>query len=139
MADRLHVRRATAADHDAVRALLADDISKHRRCFGDFDVEWLLQTSAMGVVAEADDGTDSAPVCGFASFIDAPVDPHSRELSDRKFLDWYRPRIEAAGAADADEARVSEALFGLFRELLIICQALRLTQSALVLVSLSRC
>lgn len=110
MADRLHVRRATAADHETVRALLADDISKHRRCFGDFDVEWLLQTSAMGIVAEADGGADGSPICGFASFVDAPLDPDSRELSDKAFLDWYRPHIEAAGASDADEARVSNGL-----------------------------
>jgi hypothetical protein len=108
MAEQVHIRRATGADHKAVRALLAEDITTHRRRFGDFDLQHLLESAALSVVAvaEADADDPDAPICGFGVFSDCPLDPSGSEVSPVAFSDWYNPWL----ASRAEEANAAVSL-----------------------------
>ncbi|KAA0155239.1 hypothetical protein FNF29_01990 [Cafeteria roenbergensis] len=110
-AEQLHVRRATPLDHEAIRSFLAEDISTHRRRFGDFDVARLLETAALSIVAvaEARAHEQDAPIAGFAAFSTAPTNPDGDEVSDSRFLEWYAGRL---GAADeSEECKAGSALW----------------------------
>lgn len=106
-AEQLHVRRATPLDHEAIRSFLAEDISTHRRRFGDFDVARLLETAALSIVAvaEAHAHEPAAPIAGFAAFSTVPVNPNGEEVSDSRFLEWYAGRTGAVDESDNCKVR----------------------------------
>lgn len=80
-------RRATVNDAPAILELVVAEEQLYLQRFGTLDLSYLIETSVLSIVVEADN-----KIVGFATFFDAPPEPFSfdsPEISQENWPDWF--------------------------------------------------